>query len=110
MRRMHQTGRTEPSVMSVATAEFVVTVAELYLVCGTVFATVFLWRWVGILDPAATHGTMGFRLLVFPGVTMLWPVFVIRLARGATEPPEEWTAHRAAVRHAGRDRKLEVHR
>jgi hypothetical protein len=36
MRRMHQTGRKEPSVMSVATAEFVVTIAELYLVCGTV--------------------------------------------------------------------------
>lgn len=94
--------------MTVNAAEFVVTAVALYLAFGAAFAAVFLWRWVGILDPLATHGTTGFRILVFPGVAMLWPVFALRLARGVMEPPDEWTAHRAAVRRAGRDTKVEV--
>ena len=57
--------------MSVADAELVVMTVQLHLVVGTVFASVFLWKWVGILDPAARQGTLGFRLLVFPGVAML---------------------------------------
>jgi hypothetical protein len=39
----------------------------------------FLWRWVGRLDPAAEHGTWGFRVLVFPGVAMFWPLFLVRV-------------------------------
>jgi hypothetical protein len=94
--------------MSVRVAEFIVTTIGLYMACGAAFSAVFLWRWVGILDPAATQGTVGFRLVVFPGVAMLWPVFAFRLVRGFAEPPDEWTAHRAAARRAGRDRKVEV--
>ena len=84
--------------MSMATAELIVRAVATYLVCGVVFAAVFMWRWVGRLDPLAAHGTIGFRMLVFPGVTALWPLFVMRLVRGDTEPPDEWTAHRALAR------------
>lgn len=94
--------------MPLAAAEFIVTTVELYLACGAAFATVFLWRWVGVLDPAAAHGTLGFRVLVFPGVAMLWPIFAIRLVQGMREPPEEWTAHRATAGRPQRDRKVEV--
>jgi hypothetical protein len=92
--------------MSVADAELVVMTMELHLVVGAVFAAVFLGKWVGILDPAARQGTVGFRLLVFPGVAMLWPLFVLRLAQRGTVPAEEWTAHRAPRRQL--DRKTEV--
>ena len=67
--------------MTVAAAETLVRAVAIYLGCGTVFAVVFLWRWVGILDTAAAHGTWGFRTLVFPGVATLWPVFLIRVIR-----------------------------
>ena len=84
--------------MSMTTAGFIVSALATYLVCGMVFAAVFLWRWVGRLDPLAAHGTFGFRMLVFPGVTALWPLFVMRLVRGDNEPPDEWTAHRVLAR------------
>jgi hypothetical protein len=84
--------------MSMATAQFLVSALATYLACGVIFAAVFLWRWVGRLDPLAEHGTVGFRALVFPGVTALWPIFVMRLIRGANQPADERTAHRSLGR------------
>ena len=88
--------------MTLATAQLLVNLGEAYAAIGAVFATGFLWRGVGRLDPAAAHATWGFRVLVFPGVVMLWPLFLVRLLLGASAPPDEWTAHRAAVRRRGR--------
>jgi hypothetical protein len=89
--------------MSVAAAQLLVMAIALYLASGAVFALAFLWRWVGRLDPLAAAGTLGFRVLVFPGVTVFWPLFATRLVRHVPGPPEEWTAHRtAARRRAGR--------
>jgi hypothetical protein len=84
--------------MTLAAAEALVNAAVIYAVSGAVFAAAFLWRWVGRLDPAARHATWGFRVLIFPGVVLFWPLFLLRLARGASAPPDEWTAHRARSR------------
>lgn len=67
--------------MTVAAAAFLMQTLAIYLGCGAAFAVLFLWRWVGLLDPAAAHGTLGFRVLVFPGVTALWPLFLVRVVR-----------------------------
>jgi hypothetical protein len=67
--------------MTVPAAQSLVQTMAFYFALGATFALVFLWRWVGRLDPAAEHGTWGFRLLVFPGVAALWPLFVVRLIR-----------------------------
>jgi hypothetical protein len=88
--------------MTQATAQFLVDALTAYVACGAMFALMFLWRWVGRLDPLAARGTLGFRVLVFPGVTALWPLFVVRLVRGDSAPLDEWTAHRATARaHTG---------
>lgn len=84
--------------MTVQTAEYLVNGFAAYIAAGAIFAAAFLRRWVGRLDSLAEHGTIGFRLLVFPGVTALWPLFVLRLVRGVSSPPDEWTAHRRAAR------------
>jgi hypothetical protein len=84
--------------MTVQTAQLLVTALAESVAAGVMFAVLFLWRWVGRLDPLAEHGTIGFRLLVFPGVTAFWPLFALRLMRGVSSPPDEWTAHRAAAR------------
>jgi hypothetical protein len=67
--------------MTVATAQFLVEALTLYVGFGSAFAAMFLWLWVGRLDPAAEHGTWGFRVLVFPGVAVFWPLFVVRVIR-----------------------------
>ena len=53
--------------MSLVAARFIVDAVTIYLAVGVVFALMFLWQWVGRLDPLAAHGTIGFRLLVLPG-------------------------------------------
>ena len=67
--------------MTPTAAHVLVQVVAIYLGCGAAFAALFLWRWVGRLDSAAEHGTWGFRVLVFPGVVTLWPLFAVRVIR-----------------------------
>lgn len=47
-----------------------------YATAGAIFATLFIWRALPALDPAAGCGTWGFRLLIAPGVAALWPVLL----------------------------------
>ena len=67
--------------MTLATAQLLVNALGAYAAVGTLFGVLFLWRWVGRLDPAAAHATWGFRVLVLPGVVIFWPLFATRLAR-----------------------------
>lgn len=68
-------------MMTADTAQLLVQTTIIYAAIGGVFAAVFLWRWVGRLDSAAEHGSWGFRVVVFPGVAALWPLFLVRLRR-----------------------------
>lgn len=54
---------------------------------GVLFAPLFLWRGVPRVDEAARSGTWGFRLMIAPGVVMLWPWAARIWARGNTGPP-----------------------
>lgn len=67
--------------MTLAAAQLLVLMIVIYFGCGVAFAAVFLWRWVGVLDAAAEHGTLGFRMLVLPGVAAFWPLFLVRMVR-----------------------------
>ena len=70
--------------MTLSAANTLVNAATLYVVAGGCFAVPFLWRWVGQLDPATRHATWGFRVLVLPGVALLWPLFAWRLGAAGT--------------------------
>ena len=72
-----------------------------YLACGVVFAIPFVLMGVRRIDPHATHGSWSFRVLIFPGTVLLWPVLVRRWVSGAQEPPEERNAHRSAASLSG---------
>ena len=67
--------------MTPATAQLLVNLLGAYAALGAVFAVFFLWKWVARLDRAAANATWGFRVLVFPGVAALWPLYVVRLLR-----------------------------
>lgn len=73
-----------------------------YLVVGL---GVGLWvavRGASRLDPAAAGSGWGFRILIVPGATLMWPMLAARLIRGVARPPEERNAHRLAAREEAR--------
>jgi len=67
-----------------------------YLACGFLFAVPFAFFGVGRIDPHASHGSWGFRLLIIPGAAALWPILLLRWIKGI-QPPEECTAHRLSA-------------
>lgn len=69
-------------------------VAGIYGALGFVFALYFVFAGAGKIDPVAAEGTKGFRLLIIPGVCLFWPLLLLRLVRGVSEPPDENNAHR----------------
>ena len=87
--------------MTQGAAETFVLVVLLYAVIGLLFAIAFVFAGARRIDPVATGGTWGFRLLILPGAAALWPYLLLRWARGATEPPTERSTHRDAAGDAG---------
>lgn len=77
-------------------AETLLIVTGLYLLCGLVFAILFVLVGVQKIDPHAAHGSWGFRVLIIPGTILLWPLLARRWLKGIHEPPEEKSPHRRA--------------
>ena len=67
-------------------AAILLSLAGLYLLCGLIFAVPFVMAGVGKIDPHAAHGSWGFRLLILPGATLLWPLLAKRWMQGVHEP------------------------
>lgn len=82
--------------MPFAFARLLVLLAAVYLALGALFAALFAALWAGRADPVAASGTRGFRLLIVPGSTLLWPLLLLRLLK-RSGPPAEVNAHRLAA-------------
>jgi hypothetical protein len=48
----------------------------LYILLGSLFAVVFVFRIAPRLDPAARDGSWGFRLILVPASVALWPALL----------------------------------
>lgn len=83
--------------MSILVASWIVRIAGLYLALGMLFAVFFVYWGANKIDPSAKQATAGFRLVIFPGATALWPLLLWRWLRGASHPPQERNAHRHAA-------------
>lgn len=83
--------------MSQSAAQILVVAGAVYAAIGLLFGLWFVARGVDRVDPAARRSSRGFRGIVLPGVIVLWPLLMLRVARGVERPPEEKTAHRAAT-------------
>jgi hypothetical protein len=83
-------------------AWILVGITGVYAAIGIGFALFFVVRGVGRIDPAAAEGTVGFRVLILPGVAALWPLLMRRYQEGS-RPPRESNAHRDAVRSEARE-------
>jgi len=65
-----------------------------YTALGVAFALAFVTMGVKRIDSQAVGGSIGFRLLVFPGSVAFWPLLLRRWISGNGEPPEERNPHR----------------
>ena len=52
-----------------------------YLALGILFALAFVAIGIGRVDPVAKDSSVGFRLIIFPGVVAMWPWLLKRWMR-----------------------------
>ena len=62
-------------------AELLATALEAYAATGLLFACVFVAFGIKQVDPLVRGSSIGFRLIVLPGVAALWPVMLRRWIR-----------------------------
>ena len=82
--------------MSIASATTLLTVAAIWCGLGLAVGVPFVVFGVGRVDPSARGGSLGFRLVILPGVVALWPWMLWRWLAGGP-PPEPRDAHRRAA-------------
>lgn len=95
--------------MAETVAGWLVIAAVAYVVAGLLFALPFVAVGLGRVDRVAGRGSLGFRLVILPGVVALWPLLARRWLAGAGEPPEEDNPHRR-VAAAAADPRADRHR
>ena len=81
--------------------ESLVNLAMVYVAIGLVFSIIFVFTGVGRIDESAKGAPLAFRLLIIPGAAALWPILLLRWARGA-QPPIERNSHRDRTKEASR--------
>ena len=82
-------------------SEAIVTILTGYAAIGLGFAVLFVSVGVDKVDHQARGAGIGFRLMILPGVTALWPLLLSRWIHRVSEPPVERNAHRARAMHGG---------
>lgn len=68
--------------MPVEWAESIVSAIGAYFAIGAGFALFFLVFGLRRLDPIAAAGPLRFKLLIAPGLAVLWPIMIMLWARG----------------------------
>jgi len=68
----------------ITAAEWFVNLLLAYAGLGIAFAILFATVGVQRVDPVAKGAGVGFRLLILPGAAALWPVLLVRWARGSS--------------------------
>lgn len=61
--------------------EIVLIVLAAYLAIGLCFAPLFLLKGIACVDPITEHSSVGFRIVIFPGLVMLWPILTVKWKR-----------------------------
>jgi hypothetical protein len=75
-------------------ATLFLSILGIYAAVGCLFALVFLLAGgPKEIDPGAVNGTIGFRILIFPGCMLCWPLLLKRWAKSESLPTES-CAHR----------------
>jgi hypothetical protein len=82
--------------LGITVVELMIRVVRGYLFAGLIFSIPFVIFGVQRVDPDATGWSIGFRLIIIPGICAFWPLLAVRWVRGKRTPTET-TAHRRAA-------------
>jgi len=66
-----------------AAVEWFVNLLIAYMAIGFMFGILFVSAGVHHIDAVAKGAGLGFRLIILPGVTALWPALLLRWVRRA---------------------------
>jgi hypothetical protein len=72
--------------------EVVLIIVAIYLLLGLLFVIPFLLKGLTTVDESAHGGTIGFKIIIIPGVIVFWPLLLrrwIRAGRKLHFPPIE---------------------
>ena len=56
--------------------EILLIIAAIYLALGVLFVIPFLMKGLNKVDEGAHSSTIGFKIIIVPGVIVFWPVFL----------------------------------
>lgn len=76
---------------AVEVVHILVWVVQGYLALGAILSVPLALFFLHRIDPSAREGTWGFRIIVIPGLVLLWPLFFWRLVRKQSAPTESNT-------------------
>jgi hypothetical protein len=88
--------KRQDTIMPLLLARILVSLAEGYALAGVVFALAFLPRGIARVDERLGESPLTVRVLLFPGIAALWPLFAWRWMTGRTAPDER-NPHRLAA-------------
>ena len=55
---------------------YILMIIVFYVAVGIAFSVIFIWKGLTTVDPSARGTGIGFKILIFPGLIIFWPVFV----------------------------------
>ena len=74
-------------------ARAVLLAGALYAGAGALFAVYLVTLGLERIDQTAARAGWGFRVVILPGVIVLWPLLLRRVLAGGGAPPQERNAH-----------------
>jgi len=61
--------------------QIILTAVAIYLLLGFVFAIAFIIKGVSKIDEGAHGSSIGFRIIIIPGVIVFWPLLLKKWLR-----------------------------
>ena len=66
--------------------ELTLIIILIYLIAGAVFVVPFLMKGLTKVDESAHGGTIGFKIIIIPGVIVFWPMLLSKWMKASHKP------------------------
>ncbi|HET9744546.1 MAG TPA: hypothetical protein VFP97_02470 [Chitinophagaceae bacterium] len=66
--------------------QIILITASIYLLLGVLFVIPFLTKGLTKVDKGAHGGTIGFKIIIIPGVIVFWPALLLKWVKANGKP------------------------